>query len=150
MSEQMRARRPVNVLLVDDDEGDAVLIGEALLDEGESLNLHVVKDGVEAMAFLRHEPPFAQAPRPDLILLDLNMPRKNGYEVMTEMRADMDLCTIPVVILSTSTQERDVQNSYRLQANCFVTKPPSFEQFQHVMQSIRTFWLGIATLPRSA
>lgn len=140
----------MDVLLVDDDEGDAVLIGEALVGEGESLKLHVVKDGVEAMAFLRHEAPFAGAPRPALILLDLNMPRKNGYEVMAEVRADPELRTIPVVILSTSAQDRDVQDSYRLQANCFVTKPPSFEQFLHVMQSIRTFWLGVATLPPSA
>lgn len=142
----MRGGRPINVLLVDDDEGDAILIGEALADDDE-LRLHVVRDGVEAMAFLRNQGGFTAVPRPDLILLDLNMPRKNGYEVMAEVRADPDLRPIPVIILSTSTQDRDVRNSYQLQANCFVTKPPSFEQFLRVMQSIRTFWLSVATLP---
>lgn len=143
---RMRGGRPINVLLVDDDEGDAILIGEALADDDE-LRLHVVRDGVEAMAFLRNQGGFTAVPRPDLILLDLNMPRKNGYEVMAEVRADPDLRPIPVIILSTSTQDRDVRNSYHLQANCFVTKPPSFEQFLRVMQSIRTFWLSVATLP---
>lgn len=149
-NEGMHPGGPINILLVDDDEGDAILIGEALASERDDLRLHVVKDGVEAMAFLRRERPFVDAPRPALILLDLNMPRKNGYEVMAEVRADPDLRTIPVVILSTSAQDRDVINSYRLQANCFVTKPPSFEQFLHVMHSIRSFWLNVATLPSRA
>ena len=146
MIRQMHRGRPINVLLVDDDEGDAILIGEALSDD-DDLKLHMVRDGVEAMAFLRHQGAFAAVPRPDLILLDLNMPRKNGYEVMAEVRADPDLRPIPVIILTTSTQDRDVRQSYQLQANCFVTKPPSFEQFLRVMQSIRTFWLDVARLP---
>src|SRR5206468_784868 len=109
----------------------------------------VARDGVDALAYLHHEPPFADAPRPDLILLDLNLPRKDGREVLAELKADPRLKTIPVVVLTTSRAELDVLRSYELQANCFVTKPVDLDQFINAVKSIEDFWLTVVTLPHA-
>ena len=139
--------RPIEILLVEDNPGDVRLTMEALHDGKVRNNLHVAKDGVEAMAFLRQEGPHASAVRPDLVLLDLNLPRKDGREVLAEIKADLELKTIPVVVLTTSTAEQDVLRSYQLQANCYISKPVDLEQFITVVRSIEDFWLTIVTLP---
>jgi two-component system, chemotaxis family, response regulator Rcp1 len=139
--------RPVEILLVEDNPGDVRLTVEGLNESRLRNNLHVTRDGVDAMAFLRREPPYVDATRPDLILLDLNLPRKDGREVLTEIKADPVLKTIPVVILTTSRAEQDVLRSYELQANCYISKPVDLEQFITVVKSIEDFWLTIATLP---
>ena len=137
----------IDTLLVEDNPGDARLIKEALK-EGKVLNnLHLVEDGEEAMAFLRQEGSQAGAPRPDLILLDLNLPKKDGREVLEEIKNDRDLKRIPVVVLTTSQAEADVLKSYNLHANCYITKPVDLEKFMSVVQSIEDFWLAIVTLP---
>ena len=141
------AGRPVEILLVEDNPGDVRLTIEGLNESKVRNNLHVARDGVEAMAFLRRESPFPDAIRPDLILLDLNLPRKDGREVLTEIKADPALKTIPVVILTTSRAEQDVLRSYELQANCYISKPVDLEQFITVVKSIEDFWLTIVTLP---
>jgi CheY-like chemotaxis protein len=139
--------RPVEILLVEDNPGDVVLMQEALQD-GKVLNhLHVVGDGVEAMAFLRGAAPYQDKPRPDLVLLDLNLPRKSGPEVLAEIKADDSLRRIPVVILTVSSDERDVLKAYDLHANCFISKPVRLAQFVDVIKSIKHFWLAIVTLP---
>ncbi len=137
----------VKILLVEDNPGDADLVREALRDNKVCNELHVMKDGVEALAFLRRQGPHAQAPRPDLILLDLNLPRKDGREVLEEIKADPDLKRIPVVVLTTSKQEQDILSAYNLNANCYVTKPMDLDQFLHVVRSIDTFWFSIVSLP---
>ncbi|CAN5860445.1 response regulator [soil metagenome] len=143
----MSTTHEIEILLVEDNPGDVVLTQEALR-EGKIRNrLSVAKDGVEAMAFLRKEGEFADAPRPDLILLDLNMPRKNGSEVLKEVKADPDLKTIPVVILTTSDAEQDVLKAYQFNANCYITKPVEFDRFVKVVQTIDEFWLSIVQLP---
>lgn len=143
----MSTTREIEILLVEDNPGDVVLTQEALR-EGKIRNrLSIAKDGVEAIAFLRKEGEFANAPRPDLILLDLNMPRKNGSEVLMEVKADPDLKTIPVVILTTSDAEQDVLKAYQLSANCYITKPVEFDRFVKVVQTIDEFWLSIVQLP---
>jgi two-component system, chemotaxis family, response regulator Rcp1 len=142
--------RPIEILLVEDNPGDVRLAIEALHESKVRNNLHVARDGVEALAFLRREPPYVDAPRPDLILLDLNLPRKDGREVLSEIKADSNLHTIPVVILTTSRAEQDVLRSYELQANCYITKPVDLDQFITVVKSIEDFWLTIVTLPHSA
>lgn len=136
------------ILLVEDNPGDAGL-ARAALTEGKMLcRVHHAKDGVEAMAFLRREGPlYAQAPRPDLMLLDLNMPRMNGREVLREMRADPALRTIPVVVLTTSDVERDIESAYSLGANSYVTKPVDFDQFIRAIQMIEDYWFSIVRLP---
>jgi chemotaxis family two-component system response regulator Rcp1 len=139
--------RPIEILLAEDNPGDARLTLEALKENKVSNHLHIVKDGVEAMAFLRHEGKYANAPRPDIILLDLNMPRKDGREVLTEIKGNESLRRIPVVILTTSQAEEDILRSYDLHANCYVTKPVDLEQFIKVVQSIEAFWLTIVKLP---
>ena len=139
--------RPIEILLVEDNPGDARLTLEALKENKVFNHLHVVKDGVEAMAFLGHEGKYADAPRPDIILLDLNMPRKDGREVLAEIKGDESLRRIPVVILTTSQAEEDILRSYDLHANCYVTKPVDLEQFIKVVQSIEAFWLTIVKLP---
>jgi chemotaxis family two-component system response regulator Rcp1 len=144
---EQRIGRPAEILLVEDNPGDVRLTQEALK-EGKVLNnLHVVEDGVEAMAFLRQEGQYADAPRPDVILLDLNLPRKNGREVLAEVKADEDLRRIPVVILTVSQAEEDILKSYDLNGNCYVTKPLDLDQFIKVVKSIEEFWLTIVTLP---
>jgi chemotaxis family two-component system response regulator Rcp1 len=140
--------RPIEILLVEDSPGDVRLTREALRDAKVGNNLHVVRDGVEALAFLRREAPrFAECPRPDLILLDLNLPRKSGHEVLEEIKADQALRRIPVVILTTSQAEQDVLRTYDLHANCYITKPVDLDQFIAVVQSIEDFWLTIVRLP---
>jgi CheY-like chemotaxis protein len=138
---------PIDILLVEDSPADVDLTREALEDAKVRNNLHVVGDGVDALAFLRQEGPFSDAPRPDLILLDLNLPRKDGREVLAEIKADPALLRIPVVILTTSAAEQDILRSYDLHANCYVTKPVDLEQFITVIKSIENFWLMIVKLP---
>ncbi len=138
---------PVEILLVEDNVGDFRLTQEALREGKVYNNLHWVKDGLEALDFLRRRDTHANAPRPDLILLDLNLPKKDGREVLAEIKTDADLQTIPVVVLTTSQAEEDVLRSYHLHANCYVTKPVDLDKFIQVVQSIDRFWLTIATLP---
>jgi CheY-like chemotaxis protein len=139
--------RPIRVLLVEDNPGDVRLTIEAMR-EGRVLNsLSVAVDGEDAMAFLRKQPPHQDAPRPDLILLDLNLPRKDGREVLAEIKSDDSLRRIPVVILTTSRAEEDVLRSYDLHANCYITKPVDLDQFINVVKSINDFWFSIVRLP---
>ena len=139
--------KPIEILLVEDNPGDVRLTKEALKEAKVINNLTVLKDGVEALAFLRQEGPYAAAKRPHLILLDLNLPRKDGREVLAQIKADDALRRIPVVVLTTSEDEQDVLKSYNLHANCYVTKPVDLERFIKVVRSIEHFWLGIVVLP---
>lgn len=139
--------RPIEILLVEDNPGDIRLTKEALK-EGKVLNtLTVAQDGVEALACLRRQGRYAEAKRPDLILLDLNLPKKDGREVLAEIKQDETLKLIPVVVLTTSQDEQDVLKSYGLHANCYITKPVELEQFILVVKAIEHFWLGIVVLP---
>lgn len=142
--------RPIEILLVEDSPSDAELTVEALKEGKVSNHLNVVEDGVLAMEFLRRQGRFSQAPRPDLILLDLNLPRKDGREVLVELRRDPNLKRIPVVVLTTSTAEKDVLHAYDLSANCYISKPVDFKQFIDVVRSIEHFWLTVVTLPFEA
>jgi chemotaxis family two-component system response regulator Rcp1 len=139
--------RPIELLLVEDNPGDVRLTKEALREGKVRNHLHVAADGVEAMAYLRREGPHAQARQPDLILLDLNLPKKSGREVLAEIKADPKLRRIPVVILTVSKAEEDVLKSYNLHANCYITKPVDLEQFLGVVKSIEDFWLTVVMLP---
>ena len=141
--------RPAEVLLVEDSPGDVRLTREALKEGKVRNNLSHVSDGVEAMAFLRREGKYAEAPRPDIVLLDLNMPRKDGREVLAEMKSDESLKRIPVVILTTSEAEQDILKTYDLHANCYLTKPVDLEQFISIVKSVEDFWLTIVQLPRN-
>lgn len=141
--------KPIEILLVEDNPGDVRLTQEAFRDSKIRNKLHVVWDGVEAMTFLRREGKYADAPRPDLILLDLNMPKKDGREVLAEIKTEEDLRRIPVVILTISKAEEDILKSYDLHANCYITKPVDLEQFIKVVKAIEDFWLTIVKLPRS-
>ena len=136
------------MLLVEDSPGDVRLTREAFIDAKVRINLHVAPDGVEAMAFLQRSGKYADAVRPDLILLDLNLPRKDGREVLREIKESPSLMSIPVVVLTTSAADADIQHSYRLHANCFITKPVDLNGFLHVVQSIDNFWLTVVKLPR--
>jgi CheY-like chemotaxis protein len=138
------------VLLIEDSPGDARLTVEVFRDARRAIELHVVTDGVEAMEFLQREGPFHEAPRPDLILLDLNLPRLDGREVLARIKEDKELRVIPTVILTTSDAESDIQRSYRLQANCYLTKPVQLEDFEDLIQSINDFWLTKAKLPQQS
>jgi two-component system, chemotaxis family, response regulator Rcp1 len=144
------AGRPIEILMVEDNPGDVRLTMEALRESKVRNNLHVAADGVEAMAVLRREGQHAGAVRPDLILLDLNLPRMDGREVLSAIKSDAKLKTIPVVVLTTSRAEQDVLRSYELQANCYITKPVDLEQFLTVVRSIEDFWFTIVTLPHQA
>jgi chemotaxis family two-component system response regulator Rcp1 len=135
------------ILLVEDSPGDVRLTREALKDAKMHINLHVASDGIEAMDFLRREGEFADVPRPDLILLDLNLPRKDGRQVLEEIKENPELMTIPVVILTTSASEEDVLRSYRLHANCYISKPVDLDGFLKVIKGIDNFWLAIVKLP---
>lgn len=137
----------IEVLLVEDSPADVRLTKEALKEEKLHINLHVVNDGVEAMAFLRREGKYANAIRPDLILLDLNLPKKDGREVLKEVKSDEKLKVIPVVVLTISKAEEDVAKSYNLHANCYITKPIDLNQFSKVVKTIQDFWLTIVKLP---
>ena len=138
----------IEVLLVEDDPGDVELTQESLVDSKLKVNLTVVNDGVEAIDYLRKQNGYAKAARPDLILLDLNMPRKDGREVLAELKVDEDLKTIPVVVLTTSDADQDILKSYGLGCNCYVTKPVGLEQFSRVIQSIESFWFTAVKLPQ--
>ncbi|GGU41480.1 response regulator [Lentzea flava] len=138
----------IDVLLVEDDPGDALMTQEAFEHHKIRNTLHVVKDGVEALAFLRREGEYADAPRPGLILLDLNLPRKDGREVLAEVKADAELRSIPVVVLTTSDAEEDILRSYSLHANAYVTKPVDFERFIEVVRQIDDFFVTVVKLPR--
>jgi chemotaxis family two-component system response regulator Rcp1 len=137
----------VDILLVEDNEGDARLAIEAMRDSKIRNKLHHVSDGEEAMAFLRKEGKYAKAPRPDLVLLDLNLPKKDGRQVLAEIKNDDELKRIPVVILTVSSAEEDILKSYNLHANCFITKPIDLSQFMKVVRSVEDFWLTIVKLP---
>ena len=139
--------KPVEILLVEDSPGDVRLTMEALKEAKVLNNLNVAADGIEAMAFLKHEGTHAKAPRPDVILLDLNLPKKDGREVLAEIKADPNLRRIPVVVLTTSRAEEDIFRAYDLHANCYITKPVDFKQFLGVVQSIEDFWLTVVKLP---
>ena len=139
--------RPIQILLVEDSPSDAKLTLAALKLAKVVNQVSHVEDGVEAMEFLRQEGKYAQSQRPDLILLDLNLPRKDGREVLEELKADPDFQLIPVVILTTSQAEQDIIRSYKLHANCYITKPVNFDRFLEVVQSIENFWLTVVALP---
>lgn len=144
---QEKVGKPIEILLVEDNAADVRLTREAFDDAKVLNNLNVVGDGVEAMAYMRREGKYANATRPDLVLLDLNMPRKDGREVLAEVKADPDLMRIPVVILTVSKAEEDVLKSYNLHANCYISKPVNLAQFLKVVESIENFWLTIVELP---
>jgi two-component system, chemotaxis family, response regulator Rcp1 len=137
----------IEILIVEDNPGDVRLAQEALRDARVRNHISVVKDGVEALAFLRRKGKYGDAPRPDLILLDLNLPRKDGREVLADIKADLDLRRIPVVILTMSQHERDVLGAYESHANCYIVKPVELEQFIAVVRSIEDFWFQIVRLP---
>jgi two-component system, chemotaxis family, response regulator Rcp1 len=152
MSDQPRAPLsgnvlPIDILLVEDSPSDIDLTREALEDARVRNNLSVVTDGVEALAFVRREGKYVDAPHPDLILLDLNLPKKDGREVLAEIKSDPNLRRIPVVVLTTSEAEQDIVESYNLHANCYVRKPVDLDAFLEVVRSIDTFWLAIVKLP---
>jgi two-component system, chemotaxis family, response regulator Rcp1 len=140
----------IEVLLVEDSPGDVRLTREAFKDAKVHINLHVAMDGAQAMTFLERTGEYADAPRPDLILLDLNLPKKDGREVLAEIKESPALMSIPVVILTTSASEADILRSYRLHANCYITKPVGLGGFLEVVNSIDNFWLSVVTLPCGA
>jgi len=139
--------RPIEVLLVEDNPGDIRLTVEAFKENKMLNNLNVVKDGLEAMAFLHRQDQYSDAPRPDLILLDLNLPKKDGRQVLAEIKSDDSLKSIPVVILTTSDADEDILKSYELHANCYIKKPVDIEQFFDVVKSIEDFWVAVVILP---
>ena len=139
--------RPVEILLVDDNPADVTLTQEAFLDNKLCNNLSVASDGVEAMDFLHKIGQYASVPTPDIILLDLNMPRKDGREVLAEIKADNVLKYIPVVIMTVSKDDKDILESYRLHANCYIKKPVKFAEFVEVVRSLENFWFSVVTLP---
>jgi len=137
----------IDILLVEDDEGDILLTKKALTNGKIYNSLSIVKDGVEALAFLRKEDAYSDAIRPDLILLDLNMPRMDGRETLAQIKQDENLRSIPIVVLTTSDSDQDVLQSYDLQASCYITKPVDLEQFTNVVRAIKDFWFTIVKLP---
>ncbi len=142
--------KPMSILLVEDNPADARLTVEAFKEGKVSNKLTIVEDGVEAIAYLRQEGGYAAAPRPDIILLDLNLPRKDGREVLAEIKADPDLRRIPAIILTTSRDEQDIIATYNLNANCYITKPVDLDEFMKAIRSIENFWLTIVKLPGGA
>jgi chemotaxis family two-component system response regulator Rcp1 len=138
---------PTEVLLVEDSPGDVRLTREAFREANQSIHLHVACDGVEAMAFLKHQGAYVDAPRPDIILLDLNLPKMDGREVLAHIKDDDSLKTIPIVILTTSEAEADIVKSYQLRANCYLSKPVQLEEFERLVKSINDFWLKEVKLP---
>ncbi len=139
--------RFIEILLVEDSPADILLTREAFKNNKLVNEIHVVEDGIQAMDFLYRRGKYASAPRPDMILLDLNLPRKNGREVLSEIKADEDLRSIPIVVLTTSDDDEDILKAYHLNANCYVVKPVGFDNFMKAMQSIRHFWFSVVTLP---
>ena len=144
---ELNGPQAIQVLLVEDSPGDIRLTQEALKDAKMHINLHVARDGEQAMSFLMREGEYANAPRPDLILLDLNLPKKDGREVLQEIKESPTLKIIPVVILTTSASEADILRSYSLHANCYITKPVSLDGFLTVVKSIDNFWMSVVKLP---
>lgn len=142
--------KPIEVLLVEDSPGDVRLTQEAFRDVNQFVYLHVVNDGVEAMAFLKHEGKLSHAPRPDLILLDLNLPKMDGRQVLAHIKEDANLKIIPTVILTTSADQVDILKSYELLANCYLTKPVELDQFENLVKSINEFWLTKVKLPQQS
>ena len=149
MTKPERQVRPIDILLVEDSPADVRLTREALKDAKVLNTLHVVQDGMAALAFLRQLGQYANSPRPDLILLDLNLPKKDGREVLAEIKQEENLKRIPVVVLTTSRAEEDVVRSYNLHANAYVIKPVDLKQFLQVIRSFEEFWLAVVTLPSS-
>jgi two-component system, chemotaxis family, response regulator Rcp1 len=147
MESNRTSGQPLEVLLVEDSPGDVRLTKEALKDAKVHINLRVVRDGIDAMAFLMREGEYATALRPDLILLDLNLPKKDGREVLREIKENPELKSIPVVVLTTSASEADILRSYLLHANCYITKPVNLDGFLTVVKSIDSFWLSVVKLP---
>lgn len=139
---------PINILIVEDNPGDARLAVEALTEGKITNNISIVQDGVEAISFLRREKGYSDTPRPDLILLDLNLPKMNGKDVLAIIKNDSKLKRIPVIILTTSDADQDISATYKLQANCYITKPVGFDQFIKVVQSVENFWLSVVKLPK--
>ncbi len=139
--------RPAQVLLVEDNQDDVELTLEALKDSKVRMDIHVVSNGIQAMAFLRQEGDYADKPFPDLVLLDLNLPLMDGREVLLEIRSDDRLTSVPVVVLTTSQNEADIDQAYRLHANCYITKPVDFEKFSDIVRQIEGFWLQLVKLP---
>jgi two-component system, chemotaxis family, response regulator Rcp1 len=139
--------RPIDILLVEDNPGDVRLTKEALRESRILNNLYFAKDGVEALAFLTRDEPYQEVPRPDLILLDLNLPRKDGRELLAEIKQDPELKRIPVVILTTSEAEQDILKTYELHANCYITKPVDLDKFVDIVKGLEEFWLSIVKLP---
>ncbi len=148
MMADMPNTEPIKILMVEDNPGDARLAQEALKDSKINNSLYHVEDGEEAMRFLRRQAEYSDAPQPDLVLLDLNLPRKDGREVLAEIKEDPKLKLVPVVVMTTSEAERDLVKSYDLHANAYVVKPMSLDQFVEVVQGIEEFWLSIVKLPR--
>lgn len=144
---EYESHKTVVVLLIEDSEADADLVKEAI--EGGKIiaHVHVVQDGEDAMAFLMREGIYAKAPRPDLILLDLNLPKKDGREVLRDVKADSSLCLIPVVVLTSSAAEEDIHRSYQLHANAYITKPVDFESFRQIVSQLKEFWFSLVVLP---
>jgi chemotaxis family two-component system response regulator Rcp1 len=140
--------QPIEILLVEDNPGDVELTREALGDAKVANRLNVVDDGADAIDFLFRRGRFANAPRPDIILLDLNLPKKDGRQVLSEIKANPDLAQIPVVVLTTSQAEEDILRAYQLHANCYITKPVDFNQFLRIIASIEDFWLTVVKLPK--
>jgi CheY-like chemotaxis protein len=147
MLDTLTTARPIEILLVEDNPGDARLTREALREGRMRNRLHHMRDGVEALAFLRREAPFEDAPMPDLVLLDLNLPRKNGTQVLAEMKEEPRLRLIPVVVLTTSEAEQDVLRTYELHANCYITKPVDLDKFLAIVRAVEEFWVDIVKLP---
>lgn len=146
----MQNLTPAEILLVEDSPSDVLMAREALANAKLLNNLHVVSDGVEAILFLRRQGKYTDMPRPHLVLLDLNLPKKTGHEVLADIKADPDLRLIPIVVLTTSKAEEDVLRAYGLHANCYVTKPIDFGSFASVVRSIERFWFTVVTLPEEA
>lgn len=147
---ESKISKPIDILLIEDNPGDARLAKEALMDSKIKNNLYIAIDGVDAINFLYKKGNYKEVPRPDLILLDLNLPKKDGREVLEEIKNDENLKRIPVVILTTSRAEEDIIKTYNLHANCYITKPIDFEQFIKVVKSIEDFWLTIVKLPNGS
>ena len=142
--------RPIEILLVDDDSGDVLLMQEALRESSLRNTRQVVKDGVEALAYVRKQGTYANVSRPDIIFLDLNLPKKDGREVLSEIKSDLHLKAIPVIVLTTSSAETDIIRAYNLHANCFITKPVELEAFLRIVRAVGEFWLTIVQLPTAA
>ncbi|MGE5398760.1 MAG: response regulator [Ignavibacteriales bacterium] len=142
--------KPISILLVEDNPGDVYLTREALRESRFSNTLQVVKDGIECMEYLRHQGKYAQAQDPDMIILDLNLPKKNGREVLAEVKRDNSLKYIPIIVLTSSQNENDIKTSYQLNANCYITKPVDYDEFIHIIRSIENFWFTVVKLPHNS